>query len=135
SSLQCGFGIPYQARVDQQIGAVAQSLASFADQRDIGLLILPHGIPAELDGRESLAAIAARQFARLLRRRAEQRAGVTADLLVEAAAQQLPDRQSERFAFDVPQRHVDAADGVQACAAASAIDVCAVPLVPAPLSL
>src|SRR5206468_2647243 len=103
--------------VDEQVGALAQSLAPFADQRDVGLLILPHGIPAELDGGEPLAAIAARELARLLRRRAEQRAGIAADFLVETAAQQLPDGQPERFAFDVPERHVDAADSMKPRAA------------------
>ena len=51
------------------------------------------------------------------------------------ATQQFIDRTAQRLALDVPQRDVDAADGVYARAAAATIDVGAVHLVPQPLRL
>src|SRR5437773_5642819 len=129
-ALQRGFGIPYQAGVDEQIGSIAQTLASFTHQRDIGTLVLSHGVPAEFHSGESLVAIAAGQVAGFLGCWAEQRAGIAAHRLVEAAPQQFPDRQLQRFAFDVPQRQVDTAHGVQTHAATAAINVGAVHFVP-----
>src|SRR5262249_9004251 len=106
-ALQGGLRVPHEAGVDQQIRAVAQSFATSADQRDIGLRIVAHRVPAELDGGESLVAIAPSELAGLFRSWTEQRAGVTANLLMEPAAEQLPHGQAERFALDIPQRHVD----------------------------
>ena len=54
---------------------------------------------------------------------------------MKSAAEQFPDGQAERLALDIPERHVDAAHGVQPDAAAAAVDVAAVHLVPDLLGL
>ena len=129
-ALDGGLRVPHQAGVNQQVGVGAQALSRATDQVHIGLGIAAHGVPAEFHRLKPAVAEAARKLEGLLGRRAEKRAGVTAELLVEAPAEEFPDGQSERLALDVPERHVDAAHGVDADAPSSGVDVGAVHLVP-----
>ena len=123
-------GVPHQSGVDQQVDIIPEPFARLADERDVGLLVLPHGFPPELDGGETSIAEALRPLARLVRRRPKQSAGVGTDLLVEPPPKQLPHRLPERLSLDIPQRDVDSAHRMQTDAAASAVDVLAVHLVP-----
>src|SRR5882672_11447384 len=49
---------------------------------------------------------------------------------MEATAQQLPNRKTERFALDVPKRDVDTTHGMDSHASAAAVNVASVHLVP-----
>ena len=106
-----------------------------ADEVHVGLRALAHGCPAELHGGKTFRTNALGEFAGGLGRRAEQRAGVAADLFLETAAEEFPDGQAERLALDVPEREVNAAHRVQADAASARVDGAVIHQVPEPLGL
>src|SRR5207247_7023479 len=120
----------HQPGIDHQIGARAQSFPGLANQRHVGRGIAAHGVPSELYRGESLIPVALGEIACFARRRSKQGTGVATDLAMKPSAKKLPDWQSESLALDVPEGHVDAAHGVESDAAASAIDIAAVHLVP-----
>ena len=106
-----------------------------ADEVHVGLRVLAHRCPAELHGGKAFGANALGKFAGGLGRSAEERAGVAADLLLEAAAEEFPNGQAEGLALDVPEREVNAAHRVQADAAPAGVDGAVIHLVPEPLGL
>src|SRR5205085_8752351 len=65
----------------------------------------------------------------------KQRTCVAAHFLVEAATQELPDWQTERLAFDIPECHVDAAHRMQAHSPPASVNIAAIHLVPDLLGL
>ena len=104
-----GRRVPAQAGIHHQFDVRRPALPGRAHLGDVALLALAHRPPAELDGPEALADQFAADALRLGRRVAEQDGGVGAELLAEAAAQQLVDRPFRRLADDVPQGDLDAA--------------------------
>ena len=75
-ALDGGLGVVDEARVDHQVEVGPEPGAGLADQRDVGLGVLAHRVPAELDRGEPLVGEPPGPMAGLGGRRAEQRAGV-----------------------------------------------------------
>lgn len=134
-SLDGRFRVPDQSRVNHQIGSVAQAFPRFANQRDVRGGVDSHGSPTKLHASEAAIGKSACEFTSFLGSAAKETTRITADARAEAPTQEFPNRQAQRLSFDVPERHVNAAHGVQPYPEPAGIDVLLVHFVPDMLGL
>ena len=125
-----------EAGIDEDVDVVARGLTRGLRKAHIVIGVLAERAPAELDCSEPIPvdqlAHAAHHF---VLRVGHQRGGVRANSSSLHRAKQLADRLAERFAFDVPQRDVDAAERVQCHTAPTEVDGGAIHRVPQLLDL
>ena len=91
-ALDGGLGVPDEAGVDHQVGVVAQAFAGSLTSAMSVSSSWPIGSQPNLTAVKPRSAKRRATRVGLVGRGAEERAGVGADLLVKAAAEQLPDR-------------------------------------------
>ncbi len=129
--------LPRRRRVDHQVDAGAHVIARRADQPGCRLQVVgPVRIGDDLDGAQPHRQGAIEIDPRLVRRspqRVDRAVGL--DAVAPLAAQQLDHRLALGLALDVPQRDVDAADGVDRRAAPAEVVGRVVHAVPQPFDV
>ena len=124
-----------ETRVDQHGHLVAASFNGSGCERNVMVGVLTLDTPAELDRGKAKFAHLRDGLAHFGRRVRHQPRCVRAHLVALLAAKQLVDRLTEGLPLDVPERDIDAADGVQRDAATADVDQPAVHLLPEPLDV
>ena len=130
-ALDGGLGVVDEAGVDHQVEVGPEPGAGLADEGDVGLGVLAHRVPAELDGGEPLVGEPPGPLAglgRASRRRGSWRRGAATG--VNPPPSSFQTGRPERLALDVPEGQVDAAHRVDGDPPPAAVDVGPVHLVP-----
>ena len=126
---------PAEPDIDHQLDVIPGGFTSGTHERHIEIGIAPEGSPAQLDRREATLDQTGHDRGGLLRGLGHQGAGVGADGRPVGSTEQAMDRLFKGFPFDVPQRDVDTADGMNRWPLPPVVDRAAVELVPQPVDL